>query len=97
MRREALQQNIRGFSSDECCDVDLSEFEAVSVLAGPRGMITGNSEVIHLDVKRPNRRTGFLAADSCGLRTGNALASTNTPSIAEQGSRGLVTESATGR
>ena len=32
------EQNIRGFrfSSNECCDVGLSEFEAMSVLAGPR-------------------------------------------------------------
>jgi hypothetical protein len=37
MRREAIQQNnIRQFSSNECCDVGLSEFEAISALAGPR-------------------------------------------------------------
>jgi hypothetical protein len=37
MRREAIQQNnIRQFSSNECCDVGLSEFEAISGLAGPR-------------------------------------------------------------
>jgi hypothetical protein len=34
----AAKQNIRtrGFSSNECCDVGLSELEAMSVLAGPR-------------------------------------------------------------
>ena len=32
------KENIRtrGFSSNECCDVGLSELEAMSVLAGPR-------------------------------------------------------------
>src|SRR2546427_7261301 len=40
MRREALQQNrtyaIYAVLSNECCDVGLSELEAMSVLAGPR-------------------------------------------------------------
>src|SRR5438094_8756965 len=30
------EQNIRGFRPNECCDVGLSELEAMSVLGGPR-------------------------------------------------------------